>query len=241
MKKIILILLFIVNANANIEISQNIKALYKNVNLTENQENYILDNLEIHKKILRTALKKELKYIKYLNEKNVISFILTPAGEIKDIKLLEKSGNRKLDNITKRTIKKIANKLPRPQEETNIRFIISYKIGQNKTNYYNNQINNISNNRKAEPYYQNISRGTTRFEHRSEEYIRIFETNEDGFINMSVNPAYCMSRATLLTYKGQKIVIKGMYNMMINEEIPKGKYKILFKTKKLCDVNIEYQ
>ena len=29
--------------------------------------------------------------------------------------------------------------------------------------------------------------------------------------------------------------------MSMNEEIPKGKYKILFKTKKTCNVNLEYQ
>jgi len=49
-----------------------------------------------------------------------------------------------------------------------------------------------------------------------------------------------MQRATLLTNMGQKIEMKGLYNMTINTEIAKGKYKILLKTKKTYDVNLQY-
>lgn len=78
------------------------------------------------------------------------------------------------------------------------------------------------------------------FQHSSEEYVRVFDTSRDGFINLSVNPHYCMQRATLLTNMGQKIEMKGLYNMTINTEIAKGKYKILLKTKKTYDVNLQY-
>jgi hypothetical protein len=85
-----------------------------------------------------------------------------------------------------------------------------------------------------------ISKGTTRFQHDSKEYIRTFNTRRDGYVNLSVN-SLCLRRATLLTERGRKIKEVGKYNMRINEEVPKGKYKILIKTNKICDVNLDYQ
>ena len=117
-----------------------------------------------------------------------------------------------------------------------IRFIIHFKKG--KINKTNTEYNTLSN---TKPYYKNISQGTTRFEHQSEEYVRTFETSKDGFMNLSINPFPCMQRITLLTSNNQEIKVIGFYRSRMNQEIPKGKYKLLFKTKKTCNVNLEYE
>ena len=43
----------------------------------------------------------------------------------------------------------------------------------------------------------------------------------------------------LLTINNQQ-VNTGVAPWYFNVEIPKGKYKLLIKTKKVCDVNIQY-
>ncbi|MBL4730342.1 MAG: energy transducer TonB [Sulfurimonas sp.] len=238
MKLIIILLGLISLLNASIEITQNMKALYKNVELSEVQKDYILDNEDKNINIFKIILKKEVRKFKNLSEKNIVSFMLTPPlGKVTHIKLLKTSGNKKLDKATKRAIEKVAKKLVTPQEIIEIRYIISYRIGKKPSYFNHSDIQEAS----KEPYYQTISRGTTRFQYQSKEYTRIFKTSKDGFVNLSVSPQLCLERATLLTYKGQRISIKGMYAMSMNEEIPKGKYKILFKTKKTCNVNLEYQ
>lgn len=237
--KIILSGLFLAfNLYANIEVSQNIRALYKGVKLTEIQENYILDNQDFNIDQLEKTLKRDLKAIrsKYINEKNVISFILTPTGEITNIKFLRKSDSRKIDNITKKAINKNAKRFKKPKEDTIMRFIISFKKG--KINRISSGTNSSSN---IQQFYQNISQGTTRFQHQSKEYVRTFETHEDGFINLSINPFPCMQRITLLTSNNQLINVMGVYSSRMNKEIPKGKYKLLLKTKRTCNVNLEYQ
>lgn len=238
MKIILLGLLLAFNLYANIEVSQNIRALYKGVKLTEIQENYILDNQDFNIDQLEKTLKRDLKAIrsKYINEKNVISFILTPTGKITNIKFLRKSDSRKIDNITKKAINKNAKRFKKPKEDTIMRFIISFKKG--KINRINSGTNSSSN---IQQFYQNISQGTTRFQHQSKEYVRTFETHEDGFINLSINPFPCMQRITLLTSNNQLINVMGVYSSRMNKEIPKGKYKLLLKTKRTCNVNLEYQ
>ena len=172
--KTILLLILISILNADIDITQNMKALYKNVKLTEIQKDYILDNQDTNIDIVQKALKKEIKQFKNLNEKNIISFILTPAGEVTKIKFLKTSNNRKLDRKTKKAITKASKVLVKPKEATEIRYIISYRVGQKPT-YTNNSNETTTNN--EEIYYPTISRGTTKFKHSSKEYVRIFKTS----------------------------------------------------------------
>ncbi len=245
--KVIIIFLMIVGMlnGAYIEVKQNMKALYKGVELTEVQEDYILDNQDENIEIINKVLKIEVKKLKtkdFIHEKNVIEFILNPDGKISKIEFLEKSNDRKIDKITKEIIKQASSKFNKPIEPTLMRFIFVYQIGQvtySETSQSNstNKNNNTSNRGTS---YQEISNGTTRFEHSSKEYIRTFETSKDGYINLSVNPPYCMERATLLTKLGQRITAKGMYNMAINEEVARGQYKILLKTRATCNVNLLY-
>lgn len=236
--KILLGLLIAFNLYANIEVSQNMRALYKGVELTDVQEDYILDNQDYNIDQLERVLKKELRTVKfkYVNEKNVISFVLTPAGKITNIKFLKKSDNRKINKITKKAINKTAKTFTRPEEDIIMRYIISFKKGKvNRISY------GSENSSSRKPFYQNISQGTTRFQHSSKEYVRVFETSEDGFLNLSINPFPCMQRVTLLTSNNQQVGVMATYSDRMNKEIPKGKYKLLFKTKTLCNVNLEYQ
>lgn len=75
MKSIIILLTLTVFLNANINISQNIKALYKGVELTEIQKNYILDNQDKNIEIITKALSQKIRNYKNLDEKNIISFL----------------------------------------------------------------------------------------------------------------------------------------------------------------------
>lgn len=222
-----------------VEVTQNLRALYKDVNLTETQKNYIENNQDENIETINQLLQKETEKLKkknYIHEKNVIEFTLNQDMTISTIKFIKKSNDRNIDNITKEIIEKAKNKFNKPIEPTPMRFIFKYEIGED-TNY-NDMKNNTTANQNS--YEKSISRGTTRFEHTSEEYTRIFETKKDGFINLSVNPAYCMNRATILTEYGQNVKMVGTYNMSINQEVTKGKYKILFKTEKTCNVNLQY-
>ena len=236
---IILLITTIILSADYVEVKQNMRALYKDVNLTETQKNYIENNQDENIEIINKLLQKETEKLKkknYIHEKNIIEFILNQDMTISTIKFIKKSNDRSIDNITKEIIEQARNKFNKPIEPTPMRFIFIYEIGEVTDN------ENINSNTTANKnsYEKSISRGTTRFEHTSEEYIRIFETKKDGFINLSVNPALCMNRATILTEYGQNVKMVGIYNMSINQEVTKGKYKILFKTEKTCNVNLQY-
>jgi hypothetical protein len=242
----IIIAIFIIYStilNANIEIHQNIKALYKGVTLTETQEDYILDNQENNIDVLKKSMKKELRSLnkKNLNEKNVVSFVLEPSGKVSKIKFLRHSDNRKLDKATKKAIINASKKFVKTSEKVQMRFILSYRIGQVKSSGRDTQ-NKYSKNsvtaKTREAYFIPIANGTTRFQHSSEEYVRVFETSRDGFVNASLNPQTCGS-IKLLTNDNQRIHT-GYAPWQFNTEIPKGKYKFLIKTKKVCDVSLQY-
>lgn len=235
MKYIIIGIVLTISLYGSIEINQNIKALYKGVELTEVQEEYILDNEDYNTAQLKRVLKKEFKSIKakVISEKNVVSFILTPSGEINKIKFLKKSDNRTLDKATKRAINKA--KFIKPSEPTIMRFIMSYRVG--KVSYGNS---NTTTSSSSKPFYQNISRGTTSFLYSSKEYVRVFETTRDGFINLNTNPQQCMKKITLLKNSGQSMNVYAASILGINQEASKGRYKLLLQTKKDCKINLQY-
>ncbi len=235
MKLFIILLILKSILFASIEITQNMKALYKGIELTEVQEDYILDNLDTNIYIFKKILTKEVKQFKNIKEKNIVRFVLTPIGEINNIEFLKTSSNRKLDKATKQAIRKVAKKLIRPNEEVEIRYIIRYNA--QKRNY--NNYSRSQTSKKNDTYFQAISNGTTRFQHNSKEYVRVFETRKDGFINATCTPYSCAS-LKLLTIDNQKIHT-GMSSLQFNEEVPKGKYKLLVKTRKVCDVHLLYK
>ena len=230
--KNIFLLLVSISIYANINVTQNIRALYKDVKLTEVQKDYILDNQEMTVDLLQKEIRQETKALKQLDDKNIVSFVLTKYGEIKNIHFLVHSDIRKLDKKVKKSIMKIAHRLPRPKEDTELRYIIHYYKGQKVKHYSPATAHQRS-------YEIEIARGTTRFEHSSKEYVRVFETSEDGFVNVSTKPQMCAT-IKILTNKNQLMHKFGAVPWEFNMEIQKGKYKILIKTNKTCDVSLQY-
>jgi len=235
MKMIILGFFMSINLYANINIQQNIRALYRDVNLTKIEKNYILNNQEHNIDIFKKILKNETRKFKNMNNKNIISFTLTPNNKIENIKFLVKSENKKINQATINAINKSSKLFIKPTKKIEIRYIIHYNEGI-KPEY-------IQDNTKInKPTYETIERGTTKFEYQNNEYIRVFTTSEDGYITLSQDPMGCAKQITILKNNGEKFAkASGMLFSEINRPAPKGKYKILIQVKKICNVNLNYQ
>ena len=245
---IILISIGLLNAIDDLEIKidlrveQNIKALYKDIDLTAEQKKYIEESEEVNIREIGKILLKEAQNnfhrTKNINDKNVIQFELNKNGDINNIELILKSDKKLLDKITKSTIEKVNNKLLLPKEKITLRYIFRYDI-KNK-NY--SPIKYNSNKSENRQIYQNIARGTTYFKYDSNEYVREFDTSRDGFINVSQEPSYCAKKVTILTDNGRNLIgTEGYMYPKINKEAPKGKYRILVLTKQDCKINLHYE
>ena len=115
-------------------ISQNIKELYGEEfgKLSPGQQQYILDNQEIMRRITqqvlirvaRVNIPRDLR----VNRHNVIEFKLHPNGDMTDFKFLSKSGYYILDDTTKETIEYAYSRYPRPKETTLIRYNVFYNL-----------------------------------------------------------------------------------------------------------------
>jgi len=241
MKKIIFLIVWCISILSadSFEVKQNFKALYRDVELSEYAKEYIESNQYENIKKIKKILEKR-KYTldkKYINDKSVIEYTLQQDGEIKDIKFLKKSNSYELDKFTKRVIKEASKKFPQPKEDILMRYIIYFDIGKDKTQQHKNLKSSIDDGYSK---YKYISKGTTRFHHRSEEYIRRFETQKDGFVNINIGPSSCMKQITLLKDNNERVAIVPSYSQIFNKEIMKGKYKLLIKTKTDCDLSIQY-
>lgn len=115
-------------------INQNIKELYgdKFGELTQAQQEYILDNQEIMRRITQQVLNRvasvNLRRSINVNRTNVIEFYLHPNGDISDFKFIKKSGFYILDDTTKETIDYAYSRYPRPKEKTLIRYNVYYNL-----------------------------------------------------------------------------------------------------------------
>ena len=115
-------------------ISQDIKKLYGEEfgKLTPGQQQYILDNQEIMRRITQQVLNRvarvNLPRDLRVNRYNVVEFYLHPNGDISDFKFLNKSGFYVLDDTTKETIEYAYSKYPRPKEKTLIRYKVYYHL-----------------------------------------------------------------------------------------------------------------
>ena len=115
-------------------ISQDIKELYGEEfgKLTPGQQQYILDNQEIMRRITQQVLNRvarvNIPRDLRVNRHNVVEFYLHPNGDISDFKFLSKSGYYVLDDTTKETIEYAYSKYPRPKEKTLIRYNVYYHL-----------------------------------------------------------------------------------------------------------------
>ncbi len=123
-----------ISAGGNI--SQDIKKLYGDEfgKLTKGQQQYIIDNQEIMRRITQQVLTRvasvNLKSNLNVNRTNVIEFYLHPNGDMTDFKFLHKSGYFILDETTKETIEYAYSRYPRPKEKILIRYNVFYNLAR---------------------------------------------------------------------------------------------------------------
>ncbi|QOY55823.1 energy transducer TonB [Candidatus Sulfurimonas marisnigri] len=123
-------------AQSSSSIDQNIKELYGEEfgKLTPGQQQYIIDNQEIMRRITQQVLTRvasvNLPRDMNVNRSNIIEFYLHPNGDISDFRFLQKSGYFVLDNTTKETIDYAYSKYPRPSEKTLIRYNVFYNLAR---------------------------------------------------------------------------------------------------------------
>ena len=117
-------------------ISTNIKELYGEEfgKLSPGQQQYILDNQEIMRRITQQVLNRvarvNIPADLNVNRTNVIEFYLHPNGDMSDFKFLNKSGYYILDDTTKETIEYAYSRYPRPKEKTLIRYNVFYNLAR---------------------------------------------------------------------------------------------------------------
>lgn len=117
-------------------ISQDIKELYGEEfgKLTPGQQQYIIDNQEIMRRITQQVLTRvarvNLSRDLNVNRSNVIEFYLHPNGDMTDFKFLSKSGYYVLDDTTRETIEYAYSRYPRPKEKTLIRYNVYYHLAR---------------------------------------------------------------------------------------------------------------
>jgi len=123
-------------ASAGSSINQNIKELYGETfgELSPGQQEYILDNQEVMRRITQQVLSRvarvNLRQNINVNRSNVIEFYLHPNGDMSDFKFLEKSGYYVLDDTTRETIEYAYSRYPRPKEKTLIRYNVFYNLAR---------------------------------------------------------------------------------------------------------------
>ncbi len=117
-------------------ISQNIKELYGEEfgELTSGQQQYILDNQEVMRRITQQVLTRvarvNLRQDLNVNRSNVIEFNLHPNGDMTDFRFLEKSGYYVLDDTTRETISYAYSRYPRPKEIIPVRYNVFYNLAR---------------------------------------------------------------------------------------------------------------
>ena len=236
MKYLTIFILLTTILTAGVHIDQNMKALYKGVKLTTTQEDYILDNqeetIELMQSIGNKLMKEENIRQKFIREKNVIEFTLTPEGEIKKFKYLKRSNKRKYDKVIKEIVKQLKDNLVKPEKSVQLRYIIKYEYGKKKVVKKQKHKKEVEEVRRI----QRIPKGTSRFLYSSKEYVRTFKVRKDGYMNITNNSC---ANITILTMQNQR-VDAGYSSWNINKPIKKGKYKMLIQTKKKCDLHVQY-
>jgi len=121
---------------SNNNVSNNIKELYGEEfgKLTEGQQQYIIDNQEIMRRITQQVLTRvarvNISRDLNVNRSNVVEFYLHPNGDMSDFKFLKKSGYYVLDDTTRETIEYAYSRYPRPKEKTLIRYNVFYNLAR---------------------------------------------------------------------------------------------------------------
>jgi protein TonB len=116
------------------KLSDSIQRLYgdKFNELSEGEQQYILDNQEVMRRITQGVLdrygRSRIPDSIRTNDANMIEFYLHPNGSISDIRFLKNSQLSILDDTTKEVIELAYAKYPRPQQKTLIRYRVWYNL-----------------------------------------------------------------------------------------------------------------
>jgi hypothetical protein len=246
MKYYLLALMFALSAQSDLIIEQNIKALYHDVHLTPENNQYLILNREKNIELLLQTSQKYIGTVKNLNErqKNVIEFDWTKDQKIKNFHFLVKSDLKLLDDLTQTIVQQ--TQFVASQEDKKLRFIFIYDFLNSKyiVSQHSMQSPLVMKEQQKEivrnePSSTEILRGTTRFEKSEKEYVREFQTSKDGLIIGSVSPLMCASFKLLDS--NEKRVLSGILPWNIHAKLSKGRYKMIIKASKDCDVNLQYQ
>lgn len=93
------------------------------------EQEYLSQKLQI----ISELLKKHLEY-PYLARRMgwqgdlVLSFVLTPSGEIKELKVQKSTGYEILDRTAKETLLKVSKYFPKPEVEVRVKLPVSFRI-----------------------------------------------------------------------------------------------------------------
>lgn len=119
------------------QVDQDVKELYgaKFSQLSPGEQKYILDNMEIMRRITQETLNRvgrvNIPDTLRVNSVNIIEFNLHPNGDMTDFRFLQNSNYYILDDTTKETIEYAYSKYPRPQQTTLIRYKVYYNLRGN--------------------------------------------------------------------------------------------------------------
>lgn len=119
------------------QVDQDVKELYgaKFAQLSPGEQKYILDNMEIMRRITQETLNRvgsvNIPNNLRVNSINVIEFYLHPNGDMTDFRFLYNSNYYILDDTTRETIQYAYSKYPRPQQKTLIRYRVYYNLKGN--------------------------------------------------------------------------------------------------------------
>lgn len=238
MKPFFVMLLLTALLQAGIDVRQNIKALYRGVTLSGEQKRYLLEHREemlgITKEIALQAAGEES-----IHDENIVEFLLTADGGIRKFKYLVRGDKRSVDKLTRSIIGKALNCYPRPPVTTPIRLIIKYETGRDEDAIVITAKREEHGAAAPHEFHPIIIRGTTLFPEGGSEYVRVFETRRDGFVNLNADPLRCVRRVTLLTEENRKVHVGPVYRNF-NTRIPKGRYKLLVQTNETCKISFQY-
>lgn len=245
MKFLIFLLLAVLSSHADLVIEQNIRALYHDVKLTSEDVAYIKENQDKNIAALIATAQRYISKMKNINDKqkNVVEFTLTPQCGIQNLHFLVRSDQKGLDDLTEEIIKN--TQFNSTKVERKMRFVFVYDfyntkdiVAVSKESIQAPTIKTIQDVKVSESSGLEIQRGSTSFNYSSKEYVREFQTLKDGYISGTTSPSLC-AYFRVLTYDNKRI-FSGILPWSIHAKISKGKYKLIIKTMKDCDINLQY-
>ncbi|MHC3995573.1 hypothetical protein ACXWTF_12180 [Thiomicrolovo sp. ZZH C-3] len=128
MKYLIILSLIAASLLAEIDVRQNIKALYLGVPLTKSQLDYILDN---QSRVVALMKAQAVQTVggQQIHDSNVVEFMLRSDGTADSYRVLDHASRRNIDRLSELIVMEGYKQMPVPPMDTPIRLIIRYRTG----------------------------------------------------------------------------------------------------------------